>query len=634
MCGIAGIIRQDGQPVSREALIRMTSAMVHRGPDYGTEWLDGPVGFGFRRLSILDPAGGEQPLRNEDGSVWAMVNGEIYNHRQLRRELERAGHRLKSQSDAEVVPHLFEEHGIGFLRRLRGMFALALLDRSDGTLFLARDPFGIKPLYYVRQNGAFVFASEIRALLASSCIEPELDLQAVWDYFTFQYVPEGESSFAGVLKLPPAHYLRLRGPYLGLTPYWSLSFEPAAPGKGPSLDEAADLLDKAMAESVRLHLQSDVPVGAYLSSGIDSSAIVAWMREAGARPRTYSLGFAGQAPERDELPIARRTAEWLGTEHHELVVRASDYRDQLPTIVSHQEEPLGDPSAPALYFLSRAARADVRVILSGEGADELFAGYPIYGEPAGLRLFEHLPPAVLPHLRHLAAQLPASFPGRGFLQRGTTPLPLRYYGNARLFLEEEKRALFRPLGSPCLPSQRLTAPHYADALHLDDVAAMQTVDCRTWLPGDILMKADKMSMAHSIELRVPFLDVEVFQLARRLPLEQRLRKGVSKVLLRRTAERRIPREIAQRPKLGFPVPTTTWLRRELAPFLLDILHGIRPDFLDVSYLELLAEQHTGGVADHGRKLWAALVFLLWYDRFRPRLRVAPEGVVSAAQSTS
>lgn len=595
----------------------MLEAMRHRGPDGQRTRVAGEMAFGFCRLAILDLYAGDQPMTSEDGAIWAMVNGEIYNHEELRSELGRFGHQLSTRCDAEVVPHLYEQYGLDFLSRLRGMFALALYDSRRHELLLARDPFGIKPLYYTETPRLFLFASEIRGLLASRQIEPELDLQAVWDYFTFQYVPETESIFRGVRKVLPAHVLRVRRDHLEQYRYWSPAF-PELPERFP-WPEAVAAVRATLRDAVLRHLQSDVPIGAYLSGGIDSAAVVALMRAAGHRPLTFSLGFAGQPRAHDEIPYARRTAAVLGTSHHEIRLGWPDYRDHLPEIVYHQEEPLADPSAPALFFLARAAKAHVRVILSGEGADELFAGYPIYGEAQSLALFRKLPGGARQRLAHLARRLPAGLPGRGFLERGTSPLARRYYGNARLFLEDAKRLLFNGTSGDFLPSWRLTEPVYTEHPGQEDLRLMQLVDCHTWLPGDILMKADKMAMAHSIELRVPFLDREVAALAFRLPADYCLSGGVHKRILRQALAPLLPRDIRQRRKLGFPVPFRRWLRAEGAGYLEELLQSTTVDFLDGQLLLRLLREHRSGRADHGRELWAVLVLLLWLRTFRPML---------------
>lgn len=615
MCGICGVVEPRERSVDPGALTRMMDAMAHRGPDDAGVFTRGPVGVGFRRLSILDLAGGHQPMRGEDGQVVSVVNGEIYNYRELREELAARGHRFVSENDAEVVPHLYEEWGIDGVSRLRGMFALAIRDERQDRLYLARDHFGIKPLYYARVGETLLFASEIRSLLASGHLRPSLDAQAVWHYFTFQYVPDPLTMFSGIYRLPPAHYLLFQNGALSLHRYWQLAFHPEASRSFASLAQTAETIQETLRDSVRRHMVSDVPRGAYLSSGIDSSLVVALMRER-EDVRTFSIGFSGNHREVNELAAARRIAQALGTEHHEVEVAPREYQDLFPRIVAAQEEPIADPSAPALYFLAREARRHVTVILSGEGSDELFGGYPIYREPGALRPFEWMPAGLRGMVGRVAEALPPGMKGRGYLERGARLLERRFIGNARMFTDDEKRGFLRIADVDGIQDPySVTDPHYAASARLDAVARMQTVDCHTWLPGDILMKADKMSMAHSLELRVPFLDVAVFEVAARLPVEFRVGRGTTKLALREAARGLLPDEVVTRPKLGFPIPVREWIAADLHDFIRDVFHTVRPAVLDTTYFEGLLNDTDTFVWNRHRKIWTALTFLVWYQAY-------------------
>ena len=587
--------------------------LAHRGPDDEGMWHHHNVGIGFRRLSILDLAGGHQPMTGEDKNVVAVVNGEIYNYRELRSQLQSQGHHFATGSDAEVVPHLYEQGGVEHVvNSVRGMFAAAIWDSHNENLYLIRDHFGIKPLYYYFHDGVLAFASEIKSLLSALPKRPEINYQAVWDFFTFQYVPDPFTMFEGIYQLPAAHYLRLHRGQIQLHRYWQLQFEP---DDRLTMAHAAENIREAMTDSVNRHKQSDVRWGAYLSSGIDSTLVVALLRKS-HDVDTFSIGFSGKHREINELASARETAKVLGTRHHEVEVSQQDYQDKLPQIILSQENPLGDPSAPALYFLAQEAKKFVTVILSGEGSDELFGGYPIYQEPLALSPFRRLPATVRHSLWCAAQRLPAGTKGRGYIQRAMTPLNRRYIGNARMFSDKEKREFLMAEGfSRVESSYRVTDPYYEAKGALDDPALMQTVDCHTWLPGDILMKADKMSMAHSLELRVPFLDVDVFErAARTLPLSLRVTLGSTKVALRQAAQGIVPDDVVSRPKLGFPIPIIDWIASDMQPFIRDVFQSVRPDFLDGGYFErMLDTSHF--IWNRDRKIWTGLVFLLWYKGF-------------------
>lgn len=610
MCGICGMV-SESEAINPQDLDTMMEAIKHRGPDDAGTHIDRRMGLGFRRLSIRDVQGGHQPMSSENQAIWSVMNGEIYNDQELRAELKTRGHQFHSGSDAEIIPHLYEEWGIDGIKRLRGMFGLAIWDKNNEAFYLVRDHFGIKPVYYAWDTETLLFASEIKSLLATGRVQAAVNLQSLGHYLTFQYVPVPQTMFEGIQQVPPAHYLEWKSGRIALHRYWSLEFQPQNHWK---LEDLTDAIEATMRDSVQRHTVSDVPWGAYLSSGIDSSAVVAMAREM-AEVDTFSIGFPGNHGEINELTAARETAQYLGTRHHEILITPQQYLEALPNILYHQEDPVADPSAPALYFLAEQARQFVTVVLSGEGADELFAGYPIYQEPAALGPMERMPLGVRERLGKWAERLPEGIKGRGYLMRGSVPLENRFVGNAKMFLDEEKLAFMaEAFHGDFLPYTDVTGPVYQSTIHLDPVTRMQTVDCYTWLPGDILMKADKMSMAHSLELRVPFLDVRVFELAASIPYQFKVNRDTTKIALRAAMRRVLPKEVAERPKLGFPIPIRHWLKNEMKDFVLDLFSSTPAPYFKRSYLMDLA-QSKDWLSNRDRKTWTFMIFLLWHKIF-------------------
>lgn len=611
MCGIAGILYFDRRTPEETQLLSMMNSIAHRGPDDAGMWRDEGVGLGFRRLSIIDLEEGHQPLSNEDGSVWVVFNGEIYNYQRLRKKLEAAGHRFRTRSDTEVIVHMYEEYGEDCVHHFRGMFGFALWDRRTGTLFGARDHFGIKPFYYFHEPDRFAFASEIKSLLALDGVKRRVDFGSLGSYLTFQYVPEPHTMFEGIRKLPPAHTITVRRDgKVEIRRYWEPVFEP----EERPLADIVEELRARLKDSVKHHLVSDVRRGCFLSSGIDSTAIAALTRS--IEPiKTFSVGFAGP---NDETRIAAETARALGTEHYAKVITEREFFDTLPKAVWHQDEPVADPSAIALYHVAGLAREHVTVVLSGEGADELFGGYRIYREPLALKPLAWLPRPLQIALNRLASLLPAGMPGRNYLLRATTPLERRFLGNARIFSEEAKAELFANAELLRLGRNpwQIADQYYARTRHLDPVSRMQHIDMNLWLPGDILMKADKMTMAHSLELRVPFLDKELFELARRIPASQRVAHGTTKYAFRRAMEGIVPDFILNRPKLGFPVPLRDWLKGEAGERLLEEIRGSGTDeYFRMPYLEQMLNQHRNGRGDYARPLWTVYIFSLWHQTY-------------------
>jgi asparagine synthase (glutamine-hydrolysing) len=625
MCGIAGILSFDGRPVAPERLRAMTGAMVHRGPDdEGFHVADG-VGLGMRRLSIIDLTTGRQPIANEDGTVQVVLNGEIYNFRELRRRLEARGHRFASAADTEVIVHLYEDLGPACVEELRGMFGLALWDARERRLLVARDRLGIKPLYWARHRGEhgdeLLFASELKSILALDTVPVELDGAAVDHLFTFSTTPADRSVVSGIGKLEPGHLL-LAGPGRGVEVrrWWDVRFEPE---RGRSEEEWAEALRAELEESVRLHRVSDVPLGAFLSGGVDSSAVVAALSRESARtgdepPRTFSIGF--REKEYDELEYARLAARAFGTRHRERVVEP-DALEVLDEIAWHLDEPFGDSSAIPTFMVSKLAAEEVTVVLSGDGGDELFAGYDKYVVEGRERRNRFLPAPVRWLLGRVGNALPEGTTGRELLRHTALVGAERYLDAGTLFKDDQKAKLFGD-GAPEAPHG--WDPRAFSTRHLDTgdhwLSALQRLDLATYLPLDILTKVDRMSMAHSIEARVPLLDHKVVELAARIPPELQLKDGRTKHLFKRTLEGWVPREILERPKRGFAVPLGRWFRDRLGAFVRELLlseTARRRGIFRPAYLEELLRLHAAG-RPLDLHLWTLISFELWCRRFLDR----------------
>lgn len=609
MCGIAGIMTI-GNAMGPElnAIKRMIHMLRHRGPDQTGVQMMEYVGLGFSRLAILDIHEGNQPLTNEDQNYWLVFNGEIYNYPSLRKELEDLGHRFTTHTDSEVILHLYEEYQERCVDKLRGMFAFAIWDRRKKTLFMARDHFGIKPLYYYYDLKQLIFSSEIKSILAVGGIETKVNPRSLLHYLTLQYVPQSDTMFQGIHKLEPGHYLKIDQWGNAVSKkYWNPTFE----AEDRPLDTFIEELRYHLRDSVKRHTQSDVPIGSFLSGGIDSTAIASYLREHGDI-KTFSVGFEGG---QNENIIARNTAAALGTDHYEEMISAEDFFEDTLKAVWHMDEPIADPSAIAVYRLSHLARQQVTVALSGEGADELFGGYRIYREPGALRPVSVLPEGIKTKLRQYLAAIPFSFYGKNYLTRSLTPLEERFFGNAKIFNEEEKRWLltFQPeLFQGWEPTTHITRSIYENSESLDDVTRMQLIDLHLWLPGNILMKADKMSMAHSLEVRVPFLDQDIFEIARKIPAKYRISGGTTKFVLRQAMEGVVPRQVLNRPKLGFPVPLSKWLMTPIGDRMIEqiISSGVEDWFL-LGNVQGMLMKHRQGDGDYSRKLWTIYIFSLW-----------------------
>lgn len=605
MCGFIGF---SGHRENRETIAdNMLQTILHRGPDgNGTYFGDGMT-FGHCRLSIIDLAGGGQPLYNEDKTRVILLNGEVYNYQELRPQLEAAGHVFGSNSDTEVLLHAYEEWGEDVLQKLRGMFTFAIWDETTETLFCARDHFGIKPFYYYQtEEGELLFASEIKAFLEHPGFKKEMNEAQLELYLTFQYSPGEETFFKGVKKLLPAHSLTLKDGEVTVKRYWEPTFEP---DESLSMEEWETRIENTMQDSVRAHKIADVEVGSFLSSGVDSSYMACMAKV----DKTFTVGFADR--DYDETDYAKQFSEHIGVKNHAYRIEPEEYWRELPNIQYHMDEPLADAASVALYFLNREAAKQVKVCLSGEGADELFGGYNIYKEPFTVSWYDKIPLPVRRGVGWVAEKLPP-VPGVNFLVRRSKPLEERYIGNTNLMTERRKKQLLKHYTGSTKPTD-LSKPLFAKTKGQDAVTRMQYTDLHLWMVGDILLKADKMSMASSLELRVPFLDIEVFETARHIPVQYRANANGTKLAMRGAAARSIPQTTADKKKLGFPVPVRAWLRQpEYAAVVKKSFESeAAAKFFDTKQLVKMVEQHLSGKRDNWRQIWCVFMFLTWYDEY-------------------
>lgn len=615
MCGFVGFIDENDQTYDRRAaIVAMADAIAHRGPDSEGYFEDGRAALGFRRLAIIDLAGANQPLYNENRSLVLVFNGEIYNYRELRRQLIAAGHAFSTQGDAEVVLHGFERWGEAVLDRLRGMFAFALYDTATGELFCARDAFGIKPLYYAVEGGRILFGSEIKGLLAHPNARRSLNERRLAHWLCMEYLPDEETLFEGVRKLSAGHWLRWRNGRAERGRWFALRF---APDAGRSLKESAEAIEAALRESVTAHAIADVDVGCFLSAGVDSSLVA---REAARimEARTFTIGWGeGRF---SELEAAATFARATGLPNEGRILDAEQFFASVPAVQYAMDEPLPNPSAVPLYHLCAMAAESVKVVLSGEGADELFGGYPYYQECLAFAPYMMVPAPARRALAAAARHLPEGTHGRRFLMRGAHPLPERYIRLEYNFPWAEALDLLAPdLGARCAAAPtpwELAAPLFAE-IEADEITTMQTADILTWMQQDILLKADKMSMASSLELRVPFLDREVFALASTLPVSQRVSRRETKIALRAAAARTLPQATAAMPKQGFVTPLAQWLREE--PWhsqVREVLNSERARrFFRTDRLNALLDEHQRGPRSHMKKIWSAYCFLNWHEQY-------------------
>ena len=616
MCGIAGILNRGRAPVERAAVRRMTDSLIHRGPDGEGFHVEGPVGLGHRRLSIIDLQGGVQPMSSEDGSAWITYNGEVYNFKQLRSELSALGHRFRTSSDTEVVLAAYVAWGPDCVTRLRGMFAFGIWDARRRRLFLARDRVGIKPLVYRCDEGGLRFASEIKALLAEPSVPRELDRVALQEYFTYHHVPAPRTIFRDICKLPPACYLlwSLDGGEPVIRRYWDLRM---APNHRLQESDWVESLDHVLRESVASHLVSDVPVGAFLSGGLDSSSVVAYMAQASsARVKTFSIGF--DEADFDELAYARQVAARYGTDHVEMILKP-DVMGVLPQLAWQFDEPFADASAVPTYCVAKMTREHVTVALSGDGGDENFAGYRRYGEAMTLHRRMDSPPLALakPLLRAISRMYPSEARGSRFVEGlGLSPLAryhreMTYQREAELWglLTPEMRSEMSPRVGPEV-FERLAVEAGSD----DALSVLQYLDVRRYLPEDILTKVDRTTMLTSLEARVPLLDHLVMEHAATIPSTLKLRGGVGKYIFKQTMRAHLPGDILARRKMGFGVPLSAWFRKDLKEFTRDLLSDPQTrqrGILRPERIEQLLQSHLEGRRDYSPQLWAIICFELW-----------------------
>ena len=604
MCGFVGFTNAIDN--SNKVLGEMMDKIRHRGPDSEGRYIDECIAMGFRRLSIIDITdSGNQPIFNEDKSKVLFFNGEIYNYREIRKELEEKGHKFTTHTDSETLIHGYEEFGEKLLDRLRGMFAFVIWDKEKKELFGARDFFGIKPFYYATMNGTFMFGSEIKSFLVHPAFVKELNTTALENYLTFQYSPTNETFFKNVYKLPPAHCFKYKDGKLDIKRYWDVHFNA---DEKPEMDMWVDRISDTFKNSVEAHKIADVEVGSFLSSGVDSS----YAASVANVDKTFTVGF-GEDEKYNEIGWAKEFSKYIGKENISKVITPEEYWDNIKKIQYHMDEPLADPSCIALYFVCNTAAQYVKVVLSGEGADEIFGGYNIYKEPLGSHAYKSLPRFIRKGIGSVAEKLP---PKRGvnFLVRNGKDLEERFIGNAYMFSPRDRKKLLKITTNAPDPTA-ITAPFYAKVKDKDDITKMQYLDLHLWMAGDILLKADKMSMANSLELRVPFLDKEVMALAEQIPWQYRVSTENTKLAMRKAALRAAPPKTANKKKLGFPVPIRVWLREEKYYNIVKnaFTSPAAEQFFNTDMLVKLLDDHRAEKYDNSRKIWTVFIFLQWYD---------------------
>jgi asparagine synthase (glutamine-hydrolysing) len=608
MCGFAGCLtdRTKADNAAYDQTIHeMTKMIVHRGPDDDGYFADDHITMGFRRLSIIDLEGGHQPLSYDNERYWMTFNGEIYNYVELREQLKAEGYEFKTSSDSEVILGMYAKYKQDATKYLRGMFAFVIWDKQEQTLFAARDQFGIKPFYYAIKDDNFYYASESKAIY-KILKDKTFDKNAMQDYMTFQFVPEPETLTKENKMLAPGCSLTKKlGSAPQVTRYYHREFHPVKRTEA----EYAQKIKDALFDSVKIHMRSDVPVGSFLSGGIDSSIIVAIAKNYNPNLETISVGFEREGY--SELDVAQETAQVLGVKNYSMTITPEAFMKAFPHFVWSMDDPLADPAAVPQYFLAKEARKHVKVALTGEGADELFGGYTIYHEPESLKPFRYTKP-INGALKKIGLMMPEGMRGRSFLLRGTTPLENRYVGNAFIFGEDEKQKFIKDYNRNH-PFQSITQPFYDESVDYDPISRMQFIDMHTWLNGDLLHNADRTTMAHSLELRTPFVDREVYNLAAEIPADLRISHGTTKYILRKAVEDVVPEHVLHRKKLGFPVPIRFWLKDEMYDWAENIIKDSQTDqYFNKDYFLKLLSDHRDGVRDNSRKLWTVLTFMMWH----------------------
>lgn len=603
MCGICGFT---GEIIDRDNVIeKMTEVITHRGPDSDGFYKDDYVSMGFRRLSIIDLDAGHQPIYNEDKTLVINFNGEIYNYKDIRKELIELGHTFSTNADTEVILHGFEQWGEKVLDRLRGMFGFAIYNTVDHSIFIARDFFGIKPIHYTQVGEHFIYASEIKSILQFPKFEKKFNYKTLDNYLSFQYAVPPDTFFEGVYCLLPGHYLWYKDGKVTTTRYWEARFNP---DESLTEAEAVDRIERVFEDSVNAHKISDVEVGCFLSSGVDSSYVSTYF----ADQKTFTVGF-DFGKRYNEISWAENLSEKIGVDHYSKLIGSEEFWGSVKKVQYHMDQPLADPSCIALYFVSKLASEHVKVVLSGEGADELFGGYTCYNDPRVFKVYQKVVPyKVRKWVCKLMKKLP-DIKGRDYLIRATHPLEERFIGNAYMYDLDEKKQILKDPSIATNPSKRCKEL-YKRAEGYDDVTKMQYLDINMWMVGDILLKADRMSMANSLELRVPFLDKEVFKVASTIPTRLRVNKSNTKYAMRQAAMRHLPPETAQKKKLGFPVPTREWLKDEkYYNIVKDMFNSdTAKKFFNPEVLIGFLDEHYQLKEDNSRKVWTIYIFLVWY----------------------
>ena len=602
MCGFTGFVDKID---NKEKIINdMADIIKHRGPDSCGYYTDSDVALGFRRLSIIDLNNGSQPIYNEDSSLVIVFNGEIYNYQILREELIKCGHKFKTNTDTEVILHGYEEYHEKVLDKLRGMFSFVIYDKSEKQIFAARDFYGIKPFYYYLNNDEFMFSSEIKSFLGHPNFEKKLNKKMLENYLTFQYSVGEDTFFSNVYKLRPGHYLIYKDGNLEINKYYELKLEP---DDSLSFEEYEKGIREKLDDSIKAHKISDVEVGSFLSSGVDSS-LIATLSEV---DKTFTVGFENK--NYSEIDYAKDLSSKINTKNISKVITKEEYFDSLSDIMYYMDEPLADPSCIALYFVTKIASENLKVCMSGEGADEIFGGYNIYSEPYSVAWYYKIPFPI----RKIIGSVASLFKhkrGVNFLIRRGQKLEDRYVGNAFIFNNKEvdKILSYKKYGNGY---QDLTKPYYSKIKNYDEVMKMQYIDFNFWLIGDILLKADKMSMANSLEVRVPYLDKELIEFARHIPTKYKVDKDTTKKCFRKVANEVLEDKVSNKKKLGFPVPIRNWIKEE------DIYNKIKnrfenaSEFFNTKEIIKLLDQHKNGEYDNSRKIWTIYIFLIWYDRY-------------------
>ena len=611
MCGFAGYIHNYGTFDKEEVIHKMADRIKHRGPDDAHYYIDDGIALGFRRLSIIDLEGGRQPILNEDGSLVLLFNGEIYNYQELREELIKAGHVFTTKTDSETILHGYEEYGKKILDRLRGMFAFIIWNKNTKELFGARDIFGIKPFYYYKKGKEFMFGSEIKSFLSHPNFEKELDEDMIPLYLSYEYSPDERTIFKNVFKLPGAHCFTYKNGELKVERYYKIEYKIE---DDKSLEYWEDAITKEFTESVSMHQIADVEVGCFLSSGVDSSYVVKEISKGTKKVKTFSVGY--EEEKYSELPYAQDFSNVIGVPNIANKVSADEFFDAVPEIQYYMDEPLPNPSEIPLYFLAKNARRYVKVVLSGEGADELFGGYPMYLAGGHFDHYSHKVPRPVRKVLGTVAKHCPNFKGKNFLVRGAME-PYQRFMRANYVFQSAERQKFlkRPIASKV--PEEYSKRYFNEVSNLDEPTQLQYVDMHTWMIYDILLKADRMSMANSLELRVPFLDKKMLDLSTRIPSRYRAANETTKIALRGAAIKQLPERTANKKKLGFPVPLNDWLREDKyynkvkTAFQSDIAEK----FFVTSELMKLLDDHKSGKALNMQKIWSFYTFILWYEQF-------------------